>query len=253
MQRRPRGEAEHVASPSSSLPIADRMAASRTQPLPIWAVDADLLVAGPKNRQGEEQAGESAGLAAAPGLQRLVHEGGGAADLGGGQAFEAAFGHDLQDIPRRHALDVHSGDGEHHRARGAPPSFAGLRPKRRIDAAALGDLDGQGACGGIDLPGLVTVGIAAALGRALPGMRADTALALDAHGEVQHRGERGGHSLGAGFDQLFHQLGDGPIVRGLHPVLLGKGTEPGRSLGTAVPTDPLSKISRPQDALPKQR
>jgi len=49
------------------------------------------------------------------------------------------------------------------------------------------------------------------------------ALALDAHGQVQHRGERHGHAFRAGFDQLFHQLGDGPIVRGLHPVLLGKG------------------------------
>ena len=56
--------------------------------------------------------------------------------------------------------------------------------------------------------------------------------------------KRGGHSLGAGFDQLFHQLGDGPIIRDLHPVLLGKGTEPVWS---------LSKICRPQDALPKRR
>jgi len=49
------------------------------------------------------------------------------------------------------------------------------------------------------------------------------ALALEAHGEVQQRGERRGHAFGAGFDQLFHQIVDDLIVPGLHPVLLGEG------------------------------
>jgi hypothetical protein len=39
----------------SSMPIADKMAASRAHPLPMWAVDADLLVAGPGNGSGRNR------------------------------------------------------------------------------------------------------------------------------------------------------------------------------------------------------
>ena len=55
--------------------MADRMAASRTHQLPIRAVDADLLVAGPENRQGEEQVGEGAERAGAARLPALRPEG----------------------------------------------------------------------------------------------------------------------------------------------------------------------------------
>ncbi len=63
------------------------------------AVDADLFVA-----RVEEQVGEGAELAGAPGLELRIHENCGAADLGGREALEPELGHDLQDVARRHAL-----------------------------------------------------------------------------------------------------------------------------------------------------
>ena len=72
-----------IGSKASWPSIAQRMAASRTHPLTIWAVDADLLVAGPKNRQGEEQLGKGAERAGAPGFRLCVQKGRGAADLAG--------------------------------------------------------------------------------------------------------------------------------------------------------------------------
>ncbi len=56
--------------------------------------------------------------------------------------------------------------------------------------------------------------------------------------------KRGGHSLGAGFDQLFHQLGDGPIVRGPHPVLLGKGQNRDGASARAGPYPRNRPVSR---------
>ena len=52
----------------------------------------------------EEQVGKSAESAGAPGLEFLVHESRGAADLAGGEALEAELGHDLLDVAGGDAL-----------------------------------------------------------------------------------------------------------------------------------------------------
>jgi hypothetical protein len=194
------------------------MAASRPPPLPIRAVDAGFLVTGI-----EEQVGKRAEAAPAPGLEFLVHQRRRAADLRRGEALEAELGHDLLDVARGDALDVHLGDGEHHRARGTSAALQRLGVERRLAATALRDLHAQRSCGRVDLLGLVAVGVTAALRRALIGLRAEMALALDPHGEVHQRGEGRRHPVGAVLDQLFHQIGDDPIVLELHPVLLGEG------------------------------
>jgi len=71
------------------------------------AVDPDLLVPGI-----EKETGKRAERAGAPGLEPVVHQGGGAADPARGKALEPEPGHDRLDVARRHALDVHLGDGE---------------------------------------------------------------------------------------------------------------------------------------------
>jgi hypothetical protein len=84
----------------------------------------------------------------------------------------------------------------------------------RLLAEVNAQLDARGLIHG-DEAGMVVAGDeahAAALGRALAGLRADTAPALDAHGEARQRGERRGHAFGAGFDQLFHRIVDDLVV-----------------------------------------
>jgi len=81
-------------------------------------VDPGLLVSGV-----EEEIGERSERAVAPGLQFLVHERGGPADLRRRQAFHPELCHDFLDIPRGHSSNVHLGNGQHHRARGPSPSL----------------------------------------------------------------------------------------------------------------------------------
>ena len=108
---------------------------------------------------------------------------------------------------------------------------------RRVSSAILG-----GVRRGVDVLEFVAVGVTAGSGERSMGPRAGIALALDAHGEVQHRGERRHHAILACFDQLFYQLADGPIVRSMHPVLLGKGESWDRRSA--------QQVSKPQDAPP---
>jgi len=59
------------------------------------------------------------------------------------------------------------------------------------------------------------------------------ALALDPHGEGHQGGDGRCHPTATALDRLFHQIGDDPVVIGLHPVLLGEGRN--RDGASAVP------------------
>ena len=176
---------------------------------------ADLLVSGVK-----KEIANLSELARSPRLELLVEQGSGPADLGGGQALQAELRHHLRRVARGDALDVHLRDGEHHRARGAPPALQGLGEERLLAAAALGDAQRERAGRRVHGLRLVAVGIAPARLGTLVEPSAEVLLALHPHGEIEERREGLRHALGAGLDELFHQRGDDPIVVVLHPVPL---------------------------------
>jgi hypothetical protein len=146
---------------------------------------AHLFVAGI-----EQEVARLAERAVAPGLQVLVQQLGRPAHLRGGQALDAELGHDGFDVPGGDALDVHLGHGAHHGADRAPPALRGLRVEWRVAMPGrLGDQHGRAAGGRVDPLGLVAVGVALALGRALVAPRAGTARAR-APSPARRRGRR---------------------------------------------------------------
>ncbi len=74
-----------------------------------WLLRHSIAIMRPGAVQGEEQLGEGAERAGAPGFQLCVQKGRGAADLAGVEALEPEFGHDLQGVPCRHALPANLG------------------------------------------------------------------------------------------------------------------------------------------------
>jgi hypothetical protein len=155
---------------------------------------------------------------AAPGLQFAIEQGGGAADLHGRQAVQAELGHDLGGIAGGHTLHIHLGNGQHHRAAGAPAPLQGLRVERLFSVPGLGHLDGQRAGRCVEGLGLVAVGIAPALGAALVPLGAKVTFPLQAHGEIEQGGED--LALGTGRDKLLQESSDDRALRFRHSSLL---------------------------------
>ena len=85
-------------------------------------------------------------------------------------------------------------------------------------AGGLGDVDGDRAGRGVDALGLVAVGIAVPIGRALVEAGAEEALPLDAHGEVERADKGRGNAFGAMLDQMFQKGLDRRILRFVHSV-----------------------------------
>ncbi|MBB4267313.1 hypothetical protein GGD89_002954 [Roseospira visakhapatnamensis] len=117
-------------------------------------------------------------------------------------------------------MDVHLGDRQHDGPRGASPPLQGPREERLVAAPALGHLHGDGAGGRVHFLRLVAVGVALARVAALVTAGAEVPVALHPHGEIEERGERLGHALRPGLDELFHQRGDNLTLGVLHPVPL---------------------------------
>ena len=127
--------------------------------IPDDAADAHLFVTGI-----EQQIGDAPKRPLAPGFQFLVQQFGGAADLAGGQTFQAELGHHRLDVPGRNALDIHLGDGQHDRPAGAPAPLQRLRIEGRHVAGALRHLHADRAAERVQLFQLAAVAIATALG-----------------------------------------------------------------------------------------
>lgn len=160
----------------------------------------------------DEQVPELAQRPGAPGVEFGVEKLGGAADLGRGQALEAKLGQHRLDVTGRGALHIHLGHGQHDGARRAPTALQRGGVERRLRAGGLGHFQGQGSGWGIDLLGLVAVGIAAPLGRAFVMGGAEESLAFEAHGQIEQAGEHFGHAVRALRNKLCHQRGDRRIL-----------------------------------------
>ena len=141
------------------------------------AAVAHLLVAGI-----EDQIPDLAERPGAPGLQFVVEQLGGAADLRRRQALDAELAHHRLGFAGRDALDVHLGHRQHHGAHRPAAALQRLRVERRaVMAGGLGNVDRDRAGRRVDALGLVAVGIALPLGAcARRGRRRETARARSA-------------------------------------------------------------------------
>jgi len=171
------------------------------------AAVADLLVAGV-----EDEVRHVAQRPVTPAVELFVERRGGAADLRGADVLQAQLGHDLLDVARADALDVHLCEGGDDGAAGARAAFEGLGIERLEVAltsghgAGLGHVEREGADGRLEGLGLGAVGVGESLVGALVGIDAQGLLSLDEHGGVHEAGERGGDGVGAVADDELDEV-----------------------------------------------
>ena len=153
-----------------------------------------------------------------PPIELLVHFLRGAADLRRGNALDPHLGQNALDPAGRDAADVHLGDREHQRALAAHPPLEARRVEGLpVELAALGRLghaEVQGPRGGVEALVLEAVGVALAALGAFVRACLEIPLALEPHGRVEHRLEKGLHgrlAFGHAVDGLFRGVPHGAL------------------------------------------